>query len=79
MEHDTNGTACMIGKAPFQPYPKSKEHALERVYMDIMTSSFTSLERYDYALIITDDESKYIENERRRSQCHGPQIKSQHR
>jgi hypothetical protein len=43
-----------------QPYPGSKEHAkrpLERVYMDIMTSSVTSIEGYDYALIITDDAS----------------------
>lgn len=62
MEHDTNCPACMIGKAQLQPYPKSKEHAkrpLERVYMDIMTSSVTSLEGYDYALVITDDASMY--------------------
>ena len=52
----------MIGKAHLQPYPKNKEHAkkpLERVYMDIMTSSVTSIEGYDYALVITDDASMY--------------------
>ena len=62
MEHDLNCTACMVGKAQLQPYPGSKEHAkrpLERVYMDIMTSSITSIEGYDYALIITDDASMY--------------------
>ena len=62
MEHDTNCRACMIGKAHLQPYPKTKEHAkkpLERVYMDIMTSSVTSIEGYDYALVITDDASMY--------------------
>jgi hypothetical protein len=62
MEHDLNCTACMVGKAQLQPYPGSKEHAkrpLEGVYMDIMTSSITSIEGYDYALIITDDASMY--------------------
>ena len=52
----------MLGKARLQPYPKTKEHAkllLERVYMDIMSSSVTSIEGYDYALVITDDASMY--------------------
>ena len=62
MDHDMNCTACLIGKAKLQPYPKSKEHAkrpLERVYMDIMSSSVTSIEGYDHALVITDDASMY--------------------
>jgi hypothetical protein len=52
----------MIGKVQLQPYPGSKEHVkrpLERVYMDIMTSLITSIEGYNYALIITDDASMY--------------------
>jgi hypothetical protein len=62
MEHDLNCIACMIGKVQLQPYPGSKEHVkrpLERVYMDIMTSLITSVERYNYALIIIDDASMY--------------------
>jgi hypothetical protein len=62
IEHDLNDPACMIGKAQLQPYPGLKEHAkrpLERVYMDIMTSSITAIEGYEYALIITDDASMY--------------------
>jgi len=62
MEHDMNCTACMVGKAKAQPCPKSKVHAkrpLERVYMDIMSSSITSVEGYNFALIITDDASMY--------------------
>ena len=57
-----NCTACMLGKARLQPYPKTKEHAkrpLERVYMDIMSSSVTSIEGYNYALVITDDAYMY--------------------
>ena len=52
----------MVGKAKAQPLPKSKEHArrpLERVYMDIMSSSITSVEGYNVALIITDDASMF--------------------
>jgi hypothetical protein len=62
MTREMDCDSCMIGKAKLQPYPKSKEHArrpLERVYMDIMSSSVTSIEGYDYALVITDDASMY--------------------
>ena len=62
MTREMDCDSCMIGKAKLQPYPKSKEHArrpLERVYMDIMSSNVTSIEGYDYALVITDDASMY--------------------
>ena len=62
LEHDMDCTSCLVGKAKLQPYPKSKEHAkkpLARVYMDIMSSNVTSIEGYDFALVITDDASMY--------------------
>ena len=54
-------TACMLGKARLQPYPKTEIHAkrpLERIYIDIVSSSVTSIEGYDCALVITDDSVK---------------------
>ena len=51
---------CMIGKAHLEVRPRSREHAklpLERVYMDIMSSSIPSMEGYNYALVIVDDAS----------------------
>ena len=52
----------MVGKAHQVIRPRSREHAqrpLERVYMDIMSSLVTSIEEYNYALIIADDASTY--------------------
>lgn len=62
MNREMDCDSCMIGKAKLQPYQKSKEHAkrpLERVYMDIMSSNVTSIEGYNYALVVTDDVSMY--------------------
>ena len=62
MDQHIDCPACMVGKAKLQPYPKSKDHAvrpLERVYIDMMSSAVTSIEGYDYALIITDDASMF--------------------
>jgi hypothetical protein len=54
--------ACMVGKAHLEIRPRSRVHAtrpLERVYMDIMSSSVTSMEGYKHALVIADDASMY--------------------
>ena len=54
--------ACMIGKVYQEIRPRSPEHAqwpIERVYMDIMSSSVKSIEGHNYALIITDDVSMF--------------------
>ena len=52
----------MIGKAHLEIRPRSREHAkhpLEQVYMDIMSSSIPSIERYNYAPVIVDNASMY--------------------
>ena len=62
MDQHLDCASCMVGKAKLQPYPKTKEHArrpLERVYIDIASSSVKSFEGYDYALIVTDDATMY--------------------
>ena len=62
MNREMDCGSCMVGKATLQPYPKSKPHAkrpLERVYIDIMSSSTTSIEGFDHALVVTDDASMY--------------------
>ena len=54
--------ACMLGKSHLEIRPRSREHAirpLERVYMDIITSSVVSMEGFKYALVIVDDASMY--------------------
>ena len=53
----TASPACIVGKAHQEIRPWSREHAqqpLKRVYMDIMSSSVTSNERFNYALINAD-------------------------
>ena len=52
----------MIGKAPLEIRLESREHAkrpLERVYMNITSSSIPSIEGYNYALVIVDNASMY--------------------
>ena len=57
--------ACMVGNlnAYQEIRPRPPERAqlpLERVYMDIVSSSIISIEAYNYALIIADDASMYL-------------------
>jgi hypothetical protein len=52
----------MMGKSHLQNNPTRKDRSnspLERLHMDILSSSVTLLEGYNYALVITDDCSGY--------------------
>ena len=54
--------ACMMGKSHLNNKPGRKERSdkpLSRVYMDIFSSSVTSIEGHNYALVITDDCTGY--------------------
>ena len=50
----------MIGKSTLENYPGSKEpdpRQMALVHMDLYSSSVTSIEEYNHALIITDSDS----------------------
>ena len=52
----------MVGKAHLAAYPDRKERAtqpLQRVHMDLITSSVKSIEGYLYALVVVDDATDY--------------------
>ena len=54
--------SCMIGKSTLEDYPDLIEPALQplaRVNMDLYSSSVTSIEGYNYAVIFTDNYSEY--------------------
>jgi len=54
--------SCMIGKSTLENYPGSKEpdpRPMALVHMDVYSSSVTSIEGYNHALIITDSCSEH--------------------
>ena len=54
--------SCMIGKSTHEDYPDLLEPAnqpLARVNMDLYSSSVTSIEGYNYAVLFTDSYSEY--------------------
>jgi hypothetical protein len=59
---DEKCQSCMIGKGTLESYPERLEPAsqtLERVSMDSYSSSITSIEGYNHAVIITDSYGEY--------------------
>ena len=59
---DEKGPSCMIGKSTLENYPGSLEPAmrpLARVNMDLYSSSVTSIEGYNHALVFTDSNSSF--------------------
>ena len=55
-------SACMIGKCTLENYPGSKEpdpRPMALVHMDVYSSSGTSLEGYNHAVIVTDSRSEH--------------------
>ena len=58
IDQDDKCPACMVGRAHLVPYPGRKERCtkpLERVHMDLFSSSVKSVEGHLHALIIVDD------------------------
>jgi len=59
---DEKCPSCMIGKSTLENYPGLLEPAtrpLARVNMDLYSSSITSIEGYNHALVFTDSNSSY--------------------
>ncbi len=60
MELNLDCASCMVGKATLQPYPHRKDCAvrpLELVHMDLLSGWVISLDGYNHAIVITDDDA----------------------
>ena len=63
-EAHTKCSSCMIGKATLVDLPKLKDRVAEplgQVQMDLFSSSVTSIEGYNYALVFADCNSGWNE------------------
>ena len=59
---DEKCPSCMLGKSTLENYPDSLEPALRplmRVNMDMYSSSITSIEGHNYAVVFSDSHSEY--------------------
>ena len=62
IKKDHKCPSCMIGKSTLENYPgplEPAEHPLGRVHMDLYSSSITSIEGYNHALIFTDSHGEF--------------------
>jgi hypothetical protein len=58
LEPNVDCQSCIAENATLQPDPKRNDRAtcpLERVHIDLLTGGVTSLEGYDYAMVVTND------------------------